>query len=370
MFVSLLLAVALVFTSTVPALAFTDGENKTSYDFSVKTDSDEWKSFTTKTQRVDACQIPDNILKNMSTEDLLDTVLNYPLMNSFLAFNSVEDAYKVIYNDFNGLRELMDRNDATDVILEKYENTNVVRSVQADTASSKSFFLPSTLEFIIACDQLNNGFTPQEQDSISQIIEEKNAEREAESIYSTFNNVYSNFEEAAPSEQEQLISRASEPGSVWTEVKGKVKTPKGSKVSGVYKRSPDFTSAEKSNLKKEVKNMFPNTVFVSDATVKYNCHSYAWYKQSTSNPYWINDAPDIYIDDGSYKLSTERRPRVGFKAYYNSGEHSGVVQEIKVVDGAQTFLIQSKWGQLGLYKHSPYDSPYTQSIDFYMKSAN
>ncbi|NCE63148.1 hypothetical protein D1159_00785 [Pseudoflavonifractor sp. 524-17] len=38
---------------------------------------------------------------------------------------------------------------------------------------------------------------------------------------------------------------------------------------------------------------------LSRATPSYNCHSYAWYSQSISNNYWIND-PKPYMNDGSY----------------------------------------------------------------------
>ena len=35
---------------------------------------------------------------------------------------------------------------------------------------------------------------------------------------------------------------------------------------------------------------------IAPSSSKYNCHSYAWYMQSTSNPYWMNDPSSYYTD--------------------------------------------------------------------------
>lgn len=365
----IIVILSLLFTWTFPSMAASsEASDNTPYDYPVKPGSDEWKSFTEKAQKVEICQIPEEKLQSMTTEALLETVLNYPLLSTFITFNSTDEAYNVIYQDFNGLRELLDRDDVTEVFIEKYSGIDVNKTAQVSSSDSESFLLPSTLEFLLVCDQLNNGdFTVEETEKVSQLINKKNAEKMETGKYSTYSNIYSNFmEDKLESEQGLSINSA---GDNWTPVSG-IKTPKGSNVTGVYKRSPDYTTAEKNAIANDISLDFPNAKLISSATVKYNCHSYAWYQQSTSNPYWINDAPDIYIDDGSYKLSTDLRPRVGYKAYYNSGEHSGVVQKIEVVDGSQVFFIQSKWGEAGLYLHYPYDTPYTESIDFYLKSAN
>lgn len=51
----------------------------------------------------------------------------------------------------------------------------------------------------------------------------------------------------------------------------------------------------------------------------YNCHSYAWYKQSPYNRYWMQD-PTPYTKDGSYS---------------------------RVVSGN----LISKWGSTGVFRH-------------------
>jgi hypothetical protein len=102
---------------------------------------------------------------------------------------------------------------------------------------------------------------------------------------------------------------------------------------------------------------------VSAPTVKYNCHSYAWYQQSTSNPYWIDD-PRAYLVTRSKK--NEDAASVGNRIIYFSPDtgavhnlaHSGVVISITTSSNRRSFTIKSKWGMSGLYEHSLNRCPY------------
>ena len=47
-------------------------------------------------------------------------------------------------------------------------------------------------------------------------------------------------------------------------------------------------------------SQFPNATRIGNSSAVYNCHSYAWYMQSTSNPYWIPN-PYRYYEDGTYE---------------------------------------------------------------------
>jgi hypothetical protein len=78
--------------------------NQGVYEFPVTPENKEWKDFSTKAEMLEVCQIPEEILHNISTSDLVETVLNYPFINDFYYFNSKELAYKRIYEDFNGMR--------------------------------------------------------------------------------------------------------------------------------------------------------------------------------------------------------------------------------------------------------------------------
>lgn len=94
-------------------------------------------------------------------------------------------------------------------------------------------------------------------------------------------------------------------------------------------------------------------LYAGEATVKYNCHSYAWYSQAINNQYWIND-PYRYRSTGWIKSTgwTDTIPsgiqsgdRVDYYLRPNSNPHSALVYS------PMLNLFSSKWGSAGLYVH-------------------
>ena len=70
-------------------------------------------------------------------------------------------------------------------------------------------------------------------------------------------------------------------------------TPSGNVVSDAIDHSSavDFTAEEKAEMEKTMFDKYGLTP-VRAATVKYNCHCYAWYSQSTYNTWWISYAEE------------------------------------------------------------------------------
>lgn len=137
-----------------------------------------------------------------------------------------------------------------------------------------------------------------------------------------------------------------------------VKTPNGTSVE-VLLRSPDFTTEEKKSMDAEIKSLYPNAIKLRTASIKYNCHSYAWYSQSSNNKYWMND-PSAYMTDGSYTRAL--RMITGLKGCTFSKTHSVIVSK---VDGMEVSKVKSKWGAYGLYEHHPNYSPYIDPVIAY-----
>ena len=95
-------------------LLFYGGETSASdaYDYPIKPGTDEWKAFGSHEEMLKACQIPEELLHRMSTAALVETVLNYPLSVDWWAYDSTEIGIKHVSGQFNGLSELLSRNDA------------------------------------------------------------------------------------------------------------------------------------------------------------------------------------------------------------------------------------------------------------------
>ena len=82
------------------------------YDYPIKPGTDEWKAFGSHEEMLKACQIPEEILHRMSTTALVETVLNYPLIMDWLTYDTFEIGIESVRKQFNGLSELLSRNDA------------------------------------------------------------------------------------------------------------------------------------------------------------------------------------------------------------------------------------------------------------------
>jgi hypothetical protein len=94
------------------------------YDYPIKGGTEEWKAFQTHDEMLRACQIPEDILKNMSTSGLVQTVLEYPLYGDMMAYNSIQQGFDAVASQFNGLPELLNRQDAGTELLAIYSKMN------------------------------------------------------------------------------------------------------------------------------------------------------------------------------------------------------------------------------------------------------
>ena len=89
------------------------------WDYPVKPGTEEWKLFQSNEEKVRACQIPEEVISSLSTEELTDLCLQYPLIYDVFAFNSLNDGLDKLFSDFNGIRELNKRDDAS-ILINRY----------------------------------------------------------------------------------------------------------------------------------------------------------------------------------------------------------------------------------------------------------
>lgn len=124
----------------------------------------------------------------------------------------------------------------------------------------------------------------------------------------------------------------------------------------------DLPAAHKTAINNSVYDTYGLTP-VAQPTVKYNCHSYAWYQQSTANIYWISNAEPFLVTRGRKNADSVL---VGNKVVYFASKngsyqemtHSGVVIGVGGSGAKWDFTIRSKWGRSGLYEHSLTNCPY------------
>lgn len=117
----------------------------------------QWETFDTHDQKLAACEIPDSILPNIPTEELVEICMNYPLIFDAYAFNSPLQGIKKVISRFNGFQELMRRSDNCFYIF-KYLKENDIRKINfkslAKIEEGRLLLLYSLCEYILSLDSV------------------------------------------------------------------------------------------------------------------------------------------------------------------------------------------------------------------------
>ncbi len=107
----------------------------TPYEYPVTLDMPEWAELTSLEQKLEVCQIPEDILSALTTPALIETVLDYPLAVNIYAHggavDGIEAGVEVVSGQFNGLAELLRRQS------EEPADTNAALSVYAVRTSAR-----------------------------------------------------------------------------------------------------------------------------------------------------------------------------------------------------------------------------------------
>lgn len=175
------------------------------YRFPMTPESPEWVNLSSS-EKDEAYQIPERKLKRMTTKALLETV-SYPFLLGGVEalYPRIEDMYSFLSYQSNGFDELFSRPDITETLLNKYKNTRILSAedvkaymeLENPTMKQTVEFLTtygaaSDVEFLFELNKLKNGSMSDETFAVlSELTEQKNAEREAEHTASG-DDLYSN----------------------------------------------------------------------------------------------------------------------------------------------------------------------------------
>lgn len=301
----------------------------------------------------------------------------------FLHFNFLFKSNNVLLLDKDstlGLKELSQRQDAGTALLRKYEKLEPVTAkdfgerfniaIEKPTENEQKLFSRilqlQTLEIFLAQDIFLDKLSATEISTLTNEVNEKYKNKVEE--FELYGNISSNYYNAfIEGKFNTTISATSYDG--YEIIDGiyyyynytTVPTPNNTPVT-VKNFSNDFTTSIKNSFNALYDTTYPDAQRLSSATIKYNCHSYAWY--STSGQYWM-DSPGAYWDDGSYTSSSHG---TGKKIVYTTLDgyvtHSGLVSTVYSgptnynYNYADVVQVTSKWGAMGLYSHRGTDCPY------------
>ena len=126
-FVAISLSIAMMSAAGGSALAVENTADNSKYtinipyEYPLQPGTDEWFAIESHSEKAEMCQIPDDILENLSTAALVETVVNYPYFTDMSAFSTPELGYATVRDHFNGLQELEKRADGASTLLSYYQ---------------------------------------------------------------------------------------------------------------------------------------------------------------------------------------------------------------------------------------------------------
>ncbi len=281
------------------------------YDFPVRPGDPEWFDFDNNDDMVAACQIPEEVLYDMTTDALLLTFLDYPLGSDIFMHSSLREGIFKVSEYFNGLQELLSREDLPDAI------EKVLVSVE-ETPSTINTYSDDYFEAL--------------QDT--QIIQ-------------ALNMYFADVDMVSP-----------------MYITDTVETPKGSEVEVALNLTWEDVGAASPFYREwyinDQESKYPKARYLSSnpPSPTYNCHSYAWYSTSSSNNANMAN-PSLYVTDGSYVR--DATAHIGDRVMYgstNAPSHSAIVVSTDI-------LVRSKWSWTGVYEHAPNYGPWKDSTSFW-----
>ena len=112
-------------------------ETKLTWDFPVKPGSEEWKALETYQARLNAYNIPEELIGKIPTAELVKICLAYPEWGLINAFNDRLTGCSQVLKLFNGFAELFTRKDAAKELISVYAGMDPLRVNQYGTALEK-----------------------------------------------------------------------------------------------------------------------------------------------------------------------------------------------------------------------------------------
>lgn len=347
--VSIFLSIILILSIT--SFSFATNSNTDKFVYPIQPGSEKWENLN-HGERILALQIPENILKNMSTEELVEAVLDYPCFIDFMFYNTYQEGFEVLKQNFNGIRELFSRNDFGEYLLNKYKQKNVrtLLNINSKDQQFENSLKLTYLETLLAQPEVLKKLSNNQINELSTLVE-KNYQMQLKNRADLNSLSFSGYYESLANQQNINLY----------DYNPVIKTPNGSTVKVFVVTDEDIPYYKRELIKRTIEKNYPGSKVVGDATNRYNCHAFAWAEKTYI---WMND-PSIYWEDGSYRLEKKDSPsKIGQKIYYPGygKEHSGKVVNL---NGNQ---IRSKWGMQSLVEHDLGNCPYffiPLSVEFY-----
>ncbi len=117
------------------------------WQYPITPDDPKWLELETLDDIISVQQIPENVLLQMSTDELFQAWMDLPGRMEVLAFNTLQQGFNETIKRYNVLRELLGRDDVGPIILEKFQKINIYK-IEEETSDEAKGKVISDIGFI------------------------------------------------------------------------------------------------------------------------------------------------------------------------------------------------------------------------------
>ncbi len=337
--------------------------------FAINIFDEEWAKLRTQSEMVAACQIPQEVMDSLTTPELLRLVEDYPLLSNMYS-DTPGEGFQYIYECFNGLRELLDREDCLEAVYAEYVSLKIPRYSVLDydetrTNEESLEFINSVLKNkellkiamaelkpVTVCDLLENKILYKTDgimdDEFAAAAKEKQQQRKLSEICAyQESSIYFEQAETVDIEISESVYHGAEKTSELKPSHGKEVgirtirdkvTWRGTSVE-VKRFIEPVRNSEAGVMNQVSRYLEQGAELVDYGYNSYNCHTYAWlkpiYKYRESYIYYTMDMLPVWKNKYYEKIAVPTRK--GDIACVTG--HSAVVAEPRGLDP----IVIAKW---------------------------
>lgn len=344
------------------------------YKYPLSQYNEKWYQLDGNGEKYAACQVPDAILDQLDTDELLQLVLDCPMLSTIKYYDNYYEGLKIFEDNFNGMQELLSRKNYYTSIMEyfremkipvnrKYVSSGQIKQIDKD----REYDLKIENSFLFCINSLTTlteGITDQMVQKAKDIIDQKYEELEKTEFSENIRAKEDTFKVECCDERLKVkqgsIRKAAPLGTLKTRGGKTVSYTVPSNVKKISATEKDSVTSQYSsyidiNTKKPV-------VKVLGGTTAYNCYNFAWlfYDTKYKKKFWKKcciDSDKPYTNDTSSYHQTNYITdsyRIG-----TNGHHAVVVVsslvEYRTPNGSvvKDILVRSKWGSDGVLAEHP-----------------
>lgn len=140
------------------------------YVYPVTLESEQWASLSGHSEQIDVCRIDQKTIDQLSTQQLVYAVLDYPLIMDMFAWDTYKMGYSALTDYCDALIALEHREDAPQTILKVYQTLPTLKAGNVDLEAMMDLY---TLEVIIAQPVYYEALSDQEKETLNRAVEKK-----------------------------------------------------------------------------------------------------------------------------------------------------------------------------------------------------